>query len=494
MPYITGIKTAAGIDLQILDRGGVVTPETDPSLVALVQHYKHFDLTEEELGQTTRYNCWGFTFLPRRYWIATAADVDQILSDNCVPVSPGSLRPGDVIRYRDSSNVTTHTGRVWEVGGAGNCVKVRSKWGSMAEYVHAPDHPYIYKDSVYGTNLAYFRQVAPLKGVGDLWIEDAADDDGEQYSHSQWVSPDILVDAPPYGSVDVNAVFGKINRVWVAVRNRSDADINNARVRYYWANPFAGFAPSNWQLIPATAGHPNPTNAFTVPASSTVQAPYVEWVPAPVPGVPDPAHQCLLAIAFVNDDPKDSTNPDPLVYPFEIGWDNNIAARNVHVVNLLKGAKAKLQLGVAVPFDGVEKLYADLRVRLALVPRMPVFGFPAKVVPPQIDVTLGDRRPFRLTEAKEVACFDKPRKRPAQQRDIDLDLVKRGGDNTRLTERTIAWRQIKRLPLAARKPIPLRIEMAAPRAVQSGTNFLLRIEQEVRGQITGCYAVAITIV
>jgi hypothetical protein len=493
MANVLGIKTAAGVDLQVLDRDGGVAPETDPSLIPLVQYYKHFDLTDEQLGSTRRYNCWGFTFLPRRYWIATAADVDQILTDNCVPVAPGSLRPGDVIRYRDPENITTHTGRVWEVDGTGNCVMVRSKWGSMAEYVHEPTHPYIYQDNVYGRSLAYFRQVAPLKGVGDLWIEDATDDNGEQYSYSQWVSPDILVDAPPYGSVDVNAVFGKINRVSAAVRNRSDTDISNARVRYYWANPFAGFAPSNWQLIPATAGHPNPTDLFAVPANSSVQAPYVEWIPAPVPRVPDPAHQCLLAIAFVNDDPTDSTNPDPLVYPFEIAWDNNIAARNVHVVKLTNGGKARLQLGVAVPFDGVEKLYADLQVRLTFVPRMPVFSFPPKVVSPQIDVTLGDRQPFRLTEAKAVALGrtwgpSKPSK------DIDYELLKQRGGATRLPEKTIASRQIKRLALTAKQPIPLRLELAAPRAVQPGTNFLLYIEQQVGGQVTGRYAVAISIV
>ena len=179
MPKITGIKTAAGVELQeVWDWDGSVTAESDPNLIPLVQHYKHFDLTDEELGRTGRYNCGGFTFLPRRYWINSPDDVDQILSDNCISVAPGSLRPGGVIRDRDSSNVTTHTGRVWEVNSAGHCVTVRSKWGNMAEYIHTPDHPYIFTEEVYGTNLAYFRQVAPLKGIGDLWIRDANNDTG----------------------------------------------------------------------------------------------------------------------------------------------------------------------------------------------------------------------------------------------------------------------------------------------------------------------------
>jgi hypothetical protein len=494
MPHITGIKTSADVELQhVEDWNGGVIAETDPSLIPKVQYYKHFDLTDEQLGRTSRYNCWGFTFLPRRYWINSSNDVDQILNDNCVPVAAGSLRPGDVIRYRDSYNVTTHTGRVWEVDAAGNCVKVRSKWGGWGEYIHDPlDVP-----SSYGTNLAYFRQVAPLKGVGDLWIRDANDDVGEQYSYSLWASPDILVDAPPYGSVNVNPVFGQVNRVWALVHNRSNADIANVRVRYYWANPYAGFAPSNWQLIPGTTGHPNPTNTFTVPANSSTQAPYVEWVPTPVSGVSDPAHQCLLAIAFVNDDPKDSTNPNPLVYPFNIRWENNVAARNVHVVTLKKGSKAKLQLAVGLPFDGVRKLNADLRIRLAFVPRLPIFGFPPKVVLPQVRVTLGERRPFILSAANRIAPFEKVWGPSIKPRDIDFELLEGCGEKTffpKMTEKTIAWKQIKRIPLVAKKSIPLRIEIAAPEGAQPGTNFYLRIEQDVRGDVTGCYTVVICIV
>jgi hypothetical protein len=499
---IRGINTANNVELpNVWDYGGNVTSETDPALIPLVQYYKHFDLTDEQLGRTGRpgrYNCWGFTFLPRRYWIGSDADVDQILTDNCTPVAPGSLRPGDVIRYRDSLDVTTHTGRVWEVDSAGNCVTVRSKWGGMAEYVHAPNHPYIYTDDTYGTNLAYFRQHAPLKGIiGDLWIRDAADDSGEQYSNSLWASPDILVDAPPYGSVDVNPVFGQVNHVWAVVHNRSEAAITNARVRYYWADPHAGFAPSNWQLISGTASHPNPTNIFTVPGYSSTEAPYVEWVPTPVPSVSDQAHQCLLAVAFIDDNPKDSNNPDPIVYPFNIRWDNNIAARNVHVIQLHGNEKGNLQIGTGVPFDNVEKIKADLRIRLTFVPRLPIFGFPPKVVPPQVRITLGDRRPFVLTRANSVTLFDKVWGPLVQPREIDFELIRGRGEKAyfpKMTEKTIAWKQIKQIPLVAKKSITLQIEITAPQNAQPGTNFYLRIEQEVGGEITGCYTVVICIV
>ncbi|MCD4706556.1 MAG: hypothetical protein K8S62_02320, partial [Candidatus Sabulitectum sp.] len=475
--------------------GGAVTPETDPYLIPKVQYYKHVDQTEEQLGRTERYNCWGFTFIPRRYWIGNHSDVDQILSDNCIPVASGSVRRGDVIRYRDSYNVTTHTGRVWDVDSAGNCTKVRSKWGSYGEYVHIPLEPYI--TPIYGTNLAYFRQMAPLKGIGDLWIRDSASDNGEQYSDSLWASPDILVDAPPYGSVDVNPVFGAINHVSANVHNRSDVGITNAKVRYYWADPHAGFASSNWQLIPSTSGHPNPTNAFTVPANSSAQAPFVEWVPAPVAGVSDPAHQCLLAVAFINDDPEDSNSLDPMVYPFNIRWENNIAARNVHVVTLNEGSTAELEIGIALPFDGIARLKTDLHFRLDYVPRLPIFGFPPEVLAPQVKIKLGEKRSFNLVRKRKIIPFEKVWGPLVQPREIDYELHREFGERAflpRMTEKTIAWRHLKRIYLEPKESTPLKIKITAPEKARSGSNFYLRIEQEVNGDITGCYTVVISIV
>jgi hypothetical protein len=497
MPLVTGIETAAGVPLHIVyDQDGSVTPESDPSLTPKVQRYEHFDHATEELGHTQRYNCWGFTFLPRRYWIGSAQDVDQILSDNCSPVAPGALRPGDVIRYRDERGVTTHTGRVWQVDATGNCVKVRSKWGSMAEYVHDPLDSYITPS--YGTDLAYFRQHSPLRGVGDLWLRDAIDDPGEQYSRSLWASPDILVDAPPYGTFDGNPVFGVANRVVTEVHNRSNVDIASVRVRYYWADPHAGFAPSNWQLIPGTLSQPNPTNPFVVPAGSSVQAPYVEWTPVPVPDVADPAHQCLLAIAFVNDDPRDSTNPNPLVYPFDIRWDNNIAARNVHVLTLKRGTKAKLQIAFGIPIDHVRRLEADLVVGLSCLARPPLFTFPPTVVPPSIRVTVGGGRPLTVTTggaAVGLAALAGARRRrtgvePALGPRIPM-LARRIAP--RAIERPVASRNVPQIPLVAKKPVPLVVEVAAPESARPGERFQLRLQQAVRGQVTGCYTVSIAI-
>ncbi len=58
----------------------------------------------------------------------------------------------------------------------------------------------------------------------------------------------------------------------------------------------------------------------------------------------------------------------------------------------------------------------------------------------------------------------------------------------------MAWKVLKRIPLTAKKPIPLRVEIVAPVGLHPGNNFYLRIEQEVRGEVTGCYTVVISIV
>ncbi|UCE16675.1 MAG: VWA domain-containing protein [Candidatus Bathyarchaeota archaeon] len=321
------IYTAAGVRLEhVEDRDGSVAPDSDPRTC----DYTHFDLTQEQLGRTQRYNCWGFTFLPRRYWINSATDVDNILRDNCDPVSDGSVRVGDIIRYRkfvsqQGRMVTQHTGRVWKTDGAGHAELIRSKWGGWAEYIHPPlggsPQPV---PTGYGTDLAYFRQKAPLLGIADLWLKDSPTETGEQFTETPyWNSPDIFVDTPTYDGVpDPNVAFGQTNRVWAFVRNRGDQPVSGVYVRYYWANVASGPAPSSWHLIPGTPGHPNPAGPFDIGAHSSVEAPYVEWSPGSVP-----AHLCLMALAYFNDDPKDSSNPDPLVYPFEMRWDNNIAIR-----------------------------------------------------------------------------------------------------------------------------------------------------------------------
>jgi hypothetical protein len=494
---VHGIKTAAGNELQNLYRNhGVSVTATGDSRVA---YYRHFDNSVEELGMTQRYNCWGFTFLPRRFWIGTPGDVDQILADNCTGVASGSLRQGDVVRYRDSTNTTTHTGRVWVVDGGGQCTKVRSKWGSMGEYIHDPlDVP-----SIYGTNLAYFRQHSPLTGIGDLFIHDSSFDTGEQGSPYLWASPDILVDAPPYGSADGNPIFGAVNRVSANVYNRSDAPITGVRVRYYWNDPHVGFSPGSWQMIPASPGHPNPTDPFDVPANDVVEAPYVDWTPQPVPGVADPAHQCLLAVSYVNDDPKDTYNSDPMVYPFEIAWENNLAARNVHILTMKAGSSKKLTvfMGLAEHLERAKQV--DLHVELEHPPVLGGLGVPLRLHVPGVTIKAGAQAPLALFEAPrlvELRRLPRPALAPVRvaERHASPQPVRRDMHSVAGAmlpgHRLMALERIERITLRPAERVPVEVAIEAPCEVNEGSSFLIRLTQTDEGQITGSYTIAVRIV
>ena len=454
------IRTHAGVQICLWNDNLNVTPDPDPKTTS----YTHFDLSTEQLGQTGRYNCWGFTFIPRRYWICSAADVDNIIRDNCVPIADGSLVPGDVIRYRDDSGITTHTGRVWETDGAGHATYIRSKWGHLAEYIHIPtDVP-----SIYGTNRAYFRQMFALQGVADLWIKDSPADNGEQCDGGPipwWVSPDILVDVPPYDGVpDENPVFNQVNRVWAVVTNRGDQTIDNAWIRYYWADPSAGLPPGAWHLIAATPGHPNPAQLPPIIGGSSIQAPYVEWTPTAAP-----AHQCLMAIAYVDDDPRDIGNPDPLVYSFEVPWDNNIAQRNVHVVELNSGGIHRFQIKIGNPFFKSARVEGSIHAVLTSAARLPNVTGVFKVMPLEVTVALKGSNKVRL---KTIAG--------------ELSLQFRH-------EYPLLVALVSALPLGGKRPDTLQVEVRAPKNIKSGSVYYLHILQRVRHRITGGYTIAVII-
>jgi hypothetical protein len=464
------IYTAAGRLIEIADDriGWPTSPDPDPRTC----DYIHFDLTTEQLGQTWRYNCWGFTFLPRRYWISHGSDVDKILEDNCDVVPDGSVRVGDVIRYRDDRGYTTHTGRVWRTDGAGHATRIRSKWGSLGEYIHEPlcaDLP-----TGYGTALAYFRQRAPLRGIADLWVRDSPGDNGEQFpGRPWWTSPDIFVDVPPYdGTPDEHPVFDHPNRVWTVVSNRSSEPVEEFYVQYYWADPAAGLSPSDWHLIPGTREHPNPAGPIRVDGDLSVEAPYVEWTPTAAP-----AHQCLLAIAYVHDDPTDSYNPDPLVYPFNIPWDNNIAQRNVHVVRLEGGNKSGLSIHSGYPFDDNREVNGSVHVVLTYTP--PRMGFPRKVIPLEAAIVLNGRKKSSLKSWKDYLKMGgtfKP------------DLPKK-----LQPEKLLAGTVFPDILYEKKNPHKIDIEVAVPKEVKAGSVYSLHIAQYISHTVTGGYTVVIIV-
>lgn len=540
MGDITGIYTAAGTLLNnVMNWGGSVTFDPDPKTCS----YTHFDLSEEQLGRTSRYNCWGFTFLPRRYWINSEIDVDNILKDNCAPVNDGSIKKGDVIRYRDDQGRTTHTGRVWQVDNAGHAVKIRSKWGGWAEYIHDPlDVP-----KSYGTNLAYFRQVAPLRGVADLWIKDSSGDNGNQFADTPWwTSPDIKVDVPPYDGIpDVNPAFNLKNRIWTVLRNRGDKKIENVNVRYYWADPAAGLPPQSWNLIQGTPAHPNPVGPLSIPANSSIDAPYVEWIPQA-----STAHQCLIAIAYINDDPTDSSNPDPIVYSFEVPWDNSIGQRNVQVIHLNKGSNTKFSIKSGNIWNG-EAYKGSIKAVLTNTLGMQISPLLGGGAQPEITIAMNKEKKFAMIPWSEYfqveslrlpsamtkvaepksAIVESMTSKPLSQYDLSLEssaskatiselavaeIVEQGTFERESTlkapiqmvskvdylgpvmyaqvEKPVSALSVHDLIFTAAKPHELEIEIKAPEGAREGDVYYLHITQNAFGEVLGGYTVAIEIV
>jgi hypothetical protein len=468
---MTTVTTAANRSVCISHFSYAPPPSPAPAGTTLCK-YTHFDLTEEELNCSARYNCWGFTFIPRRYAICTDVDVDKILQDNCIPIADGSIQKGDVIRYR-KYGITQHTGRVWETDGAGHAKTIRSKWGPSGEYFHPP----LTVPTIYGTDLAYFRQHSPLKGVADLWIRDSPIDDGEQFSHVPWwTSPDILVDVPPYDSIpDLNPKFQVANRVWARIQNRSNLAVENMYVRYYWADPAAGLPPSAWHLIPGTVAHPNPAGPLAIQAYGTIDAPYVEWTPSA-----SPAHQCLLAIAYINDDPADSYNPDPIVYPFDIPWENNIGQRNVHIINpAVKGTRHSLSIKLMNPFPSVRGYVGKIQAIMTEGRHLPFFSPGKPVNPPEIM--------FKIDKGKKVSL------KKANSRDIAMYKQKFPRPAMHPSEKLVAMKVFPNLRFKGDESHFLNIDINVPYKAKPWSIYYLHILHEAANRVAGGYTVVITV-
>ncbi len=276
--------------------------------------YVHLDGTHEELLPTSRYNCWGFTFNPRQCWISSGSDVQTILNDNGTQVFSPNLRIGDVICYR-LGGVITHTGRIVALSPTGEPALVQSKWGSTGEYLHAPD----VVPSSYGTDRTYWR-VIPLSGKGDAWVKDNNSDDRLPCPlGTLCMSPDLWLNNHG-GTFMENAAGGQPNSIYVRVRNADTLPIAGAEVRVYWSDPTTGMPHDQWHFIGTTT--------VDVPVGG-------EQVTTPILWTPDaavPEHLCLFAVINTGDDPFSAATLDPITWPFDWAFDNNIVWHNLNVV------------------------------------------------------------------------------------------------------------------------------------------------------------------
>ncbi|HUT03514.1 MAG TPA: hypothetical protein VM163_06445 [bacterium] len=455
-------------------------------------YYQHFQGSPEVLGRTYRYNCWGLTFFPRRFVIGEPSDVDKILQDNCRSIPAEGIRHGDIIRYyRVFDGLTLHTGRVHSVlrqPGGPVQIRVRSKLGRDWEVIHNHDDSWTTYWVPGMSDVDYFRQEAPLKGIADLWIRTHLSDYGEQYCvNAFWESPDIWVDAPPYDNIpDPQPVIGRPNRIAALVRNRGEKAVENVYIRYYWTAATVGAPPLlRWNLIAEKGPFSVPGYAGMAPIGPpAVFAPIATWTPQGIV----PVHQCLLAVVFVKregylglypgDDPKDSFNPDPLVYPWEPdfpAWDNSIAMRNVWVIQMEPVQLRMFSLVVQAPSE-VRPVEGKIESILSYGANLPLMGLPMSV--PALDVVLTVAgKSQRLVPMEEHI-----------RRSILLI-----SDNVQRQERELGGVLLPYRLMGGKARHELQVRIKVPREAKPGSLYHLRLAQNVDGSIIGGYTIVVRV-
>lgn len=147
------------------------------------------------------------------------------------------------------------------------------------------------------------------------------------------VSLEILDGSPWYLSADIwtvpgddpegvpdQPIVGTPCYLWARVHNNGTALVQNAQVRFYWANPSVGFDRSSANFI----GTANVTLAGGAQSEVLCLTP---WVPTFVNG----GHECVLAEAF-----HSSLDPLPATLAFNVSTDRHVAQRNLSVVMAVK--------------------------------------------------------------------------------------------------------------------------------------------------------------
>ncbi|MCB0204054.1 MAG: SBBP repeat-containing protein [Anaerolineae bacterium] len=148
----------------------------------------------------------------------------------------------------------------------------------------------------------------------DVYVRDNPQDTGSVPSNEPWWdSPDIWVrHADDGGEQHQNPQAGQRNYIYARVLNRGTTTVDNISVTWYYGLSGLGLGwPSAWTPLPATRTIP-----FIAPGGYAVVS-----IPWEVPNIA--GHFCLRVQISAGQDP---------IRDYRVGWENNIAQRNLHVV------------------------------------------------------------------------------------------------------------------------------------------------------------------
>jgi uncharacterized repeat protein (TIGR01451 family) len=167
-------------------------------------------------------------------------------------------------------------------------------------------------------------------GDSEVMIRDNLQDEGKTPSPQPWYdSPDIWVRNQKDGIEEhQNPVGGQANTVYVRAHNIGKLPVGDAQVHLYWADAATGFQwPGGWQFIgqeTITSLSPGLDKTISIP-----------WTP------PYSGHFCLFVRLVTAD--------DPISVEGDVPGENNIAQKNVAVIELA-GARVSFPAAVGA-FD-----------------------------------------------------------------------------------------------------------------------------------------------
>jgi len=193
-------------------------------------------------------------------------------------------------------------------------------------------------NSYHMSDIVYVRNSKISPVPVEVYIRDRIGDNGTIPSNLNgeafWASPDIRVDAPPFGQVNAtglpfgnnshdNPIYNQENRIYVRVHNIGCGPSGPVRIRLYWADPARARSASDLNEIdPKT----NKVIVNIPPGASVEYSPPILWKP-PSQAI---GRRCL----FVR---LESTR-DPVMNDYNVPGENNIAMKIVRVINPSPGA------------------------------------------------------------------------------------------------------------------------------------------------------------
>ncbi len=197
-------------------------------------------------------------------------------------------------------------------------------------------------------------------GAVDVMVRDHINDDGSVPSNPNgepfWMSPDVIVRHEADGRTGEtdfqNPTFGQTNYIYVTVRNIGTENASNVRVNVYWGDPALLLAwPDSWNFIGAAT--------VDVPAGGRSVTPEIAWT-----NLPSPGHRCLLV--------RLESDQDPIRDEGNVPGDNNIAQRNLHILELPRGADSSTGSedveAIAVGPPNAETAQVDIAVQYPDLP------------------------------------------------------------------------------------------------------------------------------